>query len=74
MKEKKGKDEEDIANCLKQYDEEQHPSGECLPEEPIIYCIKVMSSFLKAGVPLTNIDSFRDVFEVMGTDWLASVC
>ena len=53
----------DIAKCLKQYDEEQHPRGECLPENPKIYRIKVVSSFLKAGVLLTKIDSFRDVFE-----------
>lgn len=31
-----------------------------------IYRIKVVSSFLKAGVPLAKIDSFRDVFEDHG--------
>ena len=62
LREKRVKDT-DIAKCLKQYDEEQHPRGECLPENPKIYRIKVVSSFLKAGVLLTKIDSFRDVFE-----------
>jgi len=65
LKEKKVKDA-DIAKCLKQYDEEQHPSGECLPENQRIYHIKVVSSFLKARVPLAKIDSFRDVFEDHG--------
>ena len=65
LKERRGKDE-DIAKCLKLYDEEQHPSGECLPENQRIYRIKVLSSFLKAGVPLNKLDSFRDVFEEHG--------
>ena len=65
LKERKGRDV-DIAKSLKQYDEEQHPSGECLPEKQRIYRIKVLSSFLKAGVPLNKIDSFRDVFEEGG--------
>ena len=48
--------DEDIAKCLKQYDEEQHLSRECLPEKQTIYGIEVVSSFLKVGVPLTKID------------------
>ena len=32
LQERKGRDV-DIAKSLKQYDEEQHPSGECLPEK-----------------------------------------
>ena len=51
---------------MKLYDEEQHPSGECLPEKQRIYRIKVLSSFLKAGVPLNKLESFRDVFEEHG--------
>ena len=55
---KKGKDE-DIAKCVTN-------SGECLPEKQRIHRIKVLSSFLKAGVPLNKIDSYRDVFEEHG--------
>ena len=62
LREKRVKDT-DIAKCLKQYDEEQHPSGECSPENQRIHRIKVVSSFLEAGVLLAKIDSFRDVFE-----------
>ena len=46
LKERKQKDEDNIAKRLKLYDKEQHPSGECLPEKQIIYRIKVLSSFL----------------------------
>ena len=66
LKERKEKNA-DIAKCLKLYDEEQHPSVECLPEEQRIYRIKVLSLFLKAGVPLNKIDSFREVFEEHGS-------
>lgn len=48
LKEKKGKDK-DIAKCLKQYNEEQHPSGEYLPEKRRIYRIKVMLSFFSSA-------------------------
>lgn len=37
-----------------------------LTRKPRIYHIKVVSSFLKAGVLLAKIDSFRDVFEDHG--------
>ena len=57
---------EDIAKCLKQYDEQEHPSGEHLPEAQRVYRIKVVTAFLKAGVPLNKIDLFRDVFEECG--------
>ena len=40
-----------------------HPRGENLPEEQQIYCVKVVSTFLKVGVPLSKMDSFRDLLE-----------
>ena len=51
MKARKVRDE-DIAKCLKQYDEQEHPSGEHLPEAQRVYRIKVVTAFLKAGVHL----------------------
>lgn len=62
MKMKEG----DIVKSLRKYDEEQHPSGEHLPENQRVYRIKVVSSFLKARVPLNKIDSFREVLEDHG--------
>ena len=55
--------ERDIAEDLRKYNEEMHPRGETLPEEQQIYCVKVVSSFLKAGIPLSKIESLRDLLE-----------
>lgn len=44
---------------LKRYDE-VHPSGEMLP---VSYRVNVVTALLKAGVSLTKLDSFREIFE-----------
>ena len=44
---------------LKDYDKEVHPSGDSVR----VYRVKVVISFLKAGVPLDKIDCFRDILE-----------
>ena len=59
----KEKREHDIVKALGAYDEEVHPVGETLPADQRIFRIKVVSTFLKAGVPLNKIDIFRDVLE-----------
>ena len=43
-----------------------HPVGETLPTEQRVFRVKVMSTFLKAGVPLNKLDIFRDLFEEYG--------
>ena len=43
-----------------------HPVGETLPTEQRVFQVKVMSTFLKAGVPLNKLDIFRDLFEEYG--------
>ena len=48
---------------LRKYDEDEHPIGATLSEEVRVYRIKVVTSFLKAGVPLSKIDCFRDLLE-----------
>jgi len=41
-----------------------HPSGETLPDDSIrVYRVKVLTTFLKAGVPIHKIDDFRDLLE-----------
>ena len=67
LKARRGKDE-DIAKCLKLYDSEQHPSRECLPEKQRIYRIKVLLSFLKAGVPLKSLIHLERCLKSMGID------
>ena len=51
----KDKRDRNIADMLKKYDADVHPSGETLPEAVRVYRVKVLTNFLKAGVPLDNI-------------------
>ena len=55
--------ERDIAKALESYDKEENPSGQTLPEAQRVYRIKVVTTFLKAGIPLTKLHHFRDLFE-----------
>ena len=55
--------ERDIAKLLKQSDEVNHPVGETLPMEQRVYRVRVLKSFLRAAVPLSKLDSFRDLLE-----------
>ena len=43
---------------LKRY-KSVHPVGETLPDSTQIYQVKVVSEFLKAGIPLSKIDNLR---------------
>ena len=49
----------DIAESLKRYDDEVHPSGETLPVSTRV----IVTALLKAGVSLSKLDSFQDIFE-----------
>ena len=40
-----------------------HPSGETLPEDVRIYRVNVLSTSLKASVPINKIPVFRDILE-----------
>ena len=51
-----------IADMLVKYDKDKHPIGETLSEEVRVYKIQVVTSFLKARVPLSKIDCFRDLW------------
>ena len=53
----------DIAAALKKYDKEVYPQGENLPNEQRVYRVRVLTSFLRAGVPITKLPFFRDVLE-----------
>lgn len=59
----KEKHERDIVRMLKAYDKDVHPVGEGLSEEVGVYHVKVVTAFLKAGVPLNKLDCFRDLLE-----------
>ena len=51
--------EKDIALALHRHIEVTHQKGEALPEEPRVYRVKVVQTFLCAGVPLAKLDSYR---------------
>lgn len=55
--------ERDIAKALQSYDKQENPSGQTLPEAHRVYRIKVVTTFLKAGVPLNKLHHFRDLLE-----------
>ena len=54
--------ERDIARSLVAHDE-SHPRGETLPTGQWVYRVKVGTSFLRAGVPLSKLECFRDILE-----------
>ena len=58
--------EQDIAQALKQYNSERHSRGETLPESQQVYRVKVVRTFLRAGVPLSKLGVFRKLLEENG--------
>ena len=57
--------EGDITTALKVYDKEVHPCGEKLPEV-MVYRVKVVKTFLRAGVSMSKPEFFRDLLEENG--------
>ena len=58
--------EHDIAQALVEYNSEEHMKGETLPPEVQVYRVKVVSAFLRAAVPLSKLECFRDLLEENG--------
>ena len=63
---RKDREERDIAEVFDAYNKEQHLVGETLPKDVQVYRIKVVRTFLKAGVPLNKMDTFRELLEENG--------
>ena len=57
------KKEQSIIKMLERYDKQVHPVGEKLPDSVRVHRIKVLTCFLKAGVPLNKMDCFRDLLQ-----------
>ena len=53
----------DIGSALQKYDESVHPKGESLSQEQRVYRVKVMTAFLKAGIPIAKLRHFRGLLE-----------
>lgn len=48
------------------YNEDSHVVGEALTESTQVFRVKVVSTFLRAGIPLNKLDIFRELFEENG--------
>ena len=53
----------DIAEALQASDASEHLKGETLPQAQRVYRVKVVRTFLRAGVPLNKIADFRELLE-----------
>jgi len=65
LEQRKGKDQ-DIAQSLQKYNEEVHGRGETLPEPQQVFRVKVVKTFLQAGIPLSKAGHFRELLEETG--------
>ena len=55
--------ERDIASKITSYNEETRVVGENIAESTQVFHVKVVSAFLRAGVPLNKLEVFRELFE-----------
>ena len=51
---------------MSDYNEQNHLIGETLPEATQVFRIKVVTAFLRAAIPLSKIEHFRELFEEGG--------
>jgi len=65
LEQKKVKDR-DIAQSLRKYNEDVYARGETLPEQQQVFRVKVVKTFLLAGVPLSKVGHFCELFEETG--------
>lgn len=52
---------------MKTYNDKVHGKGETLPEDQQVFRVQVLTTFLKAGVPLEKLKYFRDLLESGGS-------
>ena len=62
----RNREEMDIAQALDTYNQEEHLVGETLSSDLQVYHIKVVKTFLRAGIPLNKVDIFHDILEEHG--------
>lgn len=55
--------EKNIADGLKAHNQDARSKGESLPENQQVYRVKVVTCFLRAGVPLRKLIHFRELLE-----------
>ncbi len=62
LKSKKAR-EESIVLSLKKYDSSGRHESDTLPDAHRVYRIKVLTTFMRAGVPISKLEYFRDILE-----------
>ena len=60
------KEESRIQKALHVHDSRTRLVGDGLPDSTQVYRVKVVTAMLKAGVPLSKVDFFRDLLEEHG--------
>ena len=60
-------EERDMVQSLQKHNNETHLEGKTLPISQQIYRVRVLKTFLKAGVPLNKFDLFRDLLQESAT-------
>ena len=58
--------ERDIAQSLVAHDKEEQPAGTSVSMAERVYRVKVVENFLRAGIPLSKIDTLRALLEENG--------
>ena len=54
---------QEIAVSLKGHNAETHLVGETLPEEQQVFRVRVVTTFLHAGIPFSKLDHFKELLE-----------
>ena len=62
----KTKREKSISEAIQEHNSEVHPRGETLPMEHQVYRVKVVECFLRAAVPFSKLQHFRQLLEETG--------
>ncbi|CAH3043890.1 unnamed protein product, partial [Porites lobata] len=63
---KKKKRDLTVLDAMKNYDKEVPPKREMLSDNQRVFRVRVLKTFLKAGVPLQKMDDFRELLEEGG--------
>lgn len=63
---KQGKLKEAAITEALRTDSQKHKVGNMLPEEERVYRVKVVDSFLRAGIPLSKVNELRELLEAGG--------
>ena len=60
---RKGKQDKDIEEAFTAYNKEEHLVGTAATNDTQVYRVKVVTAFLKAGIPLNKLGILREILE-----------